>query len=211
MSLIINSLLEKHAEEMPIHTITGWNKADVRHAGGWQRHLSLVTGVHGWSWLSYRAFLLIDEAQETYWDDELWAAFFKSVEPGSNPYIILFTSYCVPNTGSPYLYERKYVTVPMSFAAEQQISLLPSNHEMWPWNSVSLLLSRDEAKCLVAKAILGVESSSVGLTDSFQEGIFRCSNGHIGVLKSLVEILLLSEVCCTPYMVSFLFQNKILT
>ncbi|BCS25822.1 uncharacterized protein APUU_50533A [Aspergillus puulaauensis] len=83
----------------------------------------------------------------------------------------------------------------MSFGPEAQIYLSPgADQDLWPWGPVGLQLRKDEAKHLVleyaAEIISPFISPSVSLTDDFQESLFRCSSGHIGVLRSLTEALL---------------------
>lgn len=200
MNLTVNALLKKYGKTMPIHTITGWKEEDIRHARRWEQYLYLVTGVQGYDWSRYPAFLLIDEAQQSYWDEGLWSAFFKSIEWRAYPYIILFTSCCLQDTSSPDIYDNPYSVVPMSFGPEAQISMRPGEKQMmWPWGPVGLQLRENEAKHLVTDHAAEIISSSVSLTDDLQESLFRCSNGHIGVLQSLTEALLLNEVCYPLY------------
>lgn len=213
MNLTVNSLLKKYGKTMPIHTLTGWNKGDVRRVGFYDRYLQLVTGVHGEDWGIYPAFLLIDEAQQSHWDEGLWSAFFKSIGGWRHgPYIILFTSCCLPGTSSPHIYFRPYSVVPMSFGPDAQISLRPGEKQgFWPWDPVGLQLRKDEAKHIVTVYAAEIISSSVSLTDDLQESLFRCSSGHIGVLRSLTEVLLLNEVCYPLYMAHTLYSISMLT
>ena len=69
-------------------------------------------GFRGDNWLTYRAYLLLDEAQVSYWDGELWFNLFKRIQSieyygskpiiicvickkirVSHPFVILFSSY----------------------------------------------------------------------------------------------------------------------
>lgn len=99
MDLVVNKLLEKYGQTMPIHVLLGWDKENVRGATGWSAYLKRETDVHDDKWLTYPAYLLLDEAQQSYWDGDLWADLFKRVEPGASPFIILFTSYGSPHRG----------------------------------------------------------------------------------------------------------------
>ncbi len=213
MNLTVNSLLKKYGKTMPIHTLTGWNEEDVRRVGFYDRYLQLVTGVHGEDWGIYPAFLLIDEAQQSYWDEVLWSAFFKSIGGWRHGlYIILFTSCCLSGTSSPHIYFRPYSVVPMSFGPDAQISLRPGEKQGFrPWDPVGLQLWKDEAKHIVTDYAAEIISSSVSLTDDLQESLFRCSSGHIGLLRSLTEALLLNEVCYPLYMAHTLYSISMLT
>ncbi|RAQ48713.1 hypothetical protein AFGD_010739 [Aspergillus flavus] len=96
MKLMVNKLLEMNGPTKSIHVLTGWDKQEVCGAPGWARYLGQKTGVHGEEWLSNPAYLLLDEAQQTYWDSGLWASFFKSAGPGWSVFIVLFMSYGSP-------------------------------------------------------------------------------------------------------------------
>ena len=126
MELVANKLLKIYGHEHPIHILYGWNQKDVQQAAGWNAYLKQETGVRGDHWRSYRACLLLDEAQPSYWDDELWAALFKSILPVVGyPFVILFSSYGSPGRGYEGFDEQKHRKTPMVFAAEQQIAMRP--------------------------------------------------------------------------------------
>ncbi|KAF5865905.1 hypothetical protein ETB97_001973 [Aspergillus alliaceus] len=149
MNLVVNKLLERYGQATPIHSLTGWDPKISKI--GWAAHLEQETGVHGRSWINYRAYLLLDEAQQSYWDHEIWADFFKRIEPGTSPFIILFMSYGSPHRGFLGFGKEEHVQTLMVFAAEQQISLRPAEgvetHSLGPlpWRPVGLLLDEDEA------------------------------------------------------------------
>jgi hypothetical protein len=71
MQLVANKLLEKYGQTTPIHTLCGWNREQVSRATGWNAYLKQETGVRGVDWPTYPAYLLLDEAQQSYWDDQL--------------------------------------------------------------------------------------------------------------------------------------------
>lgn len=78
---------------LPVFTLTGWKESIVVSNGGWEKYLVKLTGISGWGDLGgLKAMLLIGEAQETYWDGDLWTAFFKEISWGIDPYVILFSS-----------------------------------------------------------------------------------------------------------------------
>lgn len=91
MRLLCNRLFL--TENLPIHVLINWRMEVVEAVGSWEEFL-------GRRWLSYPAFLLLDEAQEGNWDSEVWAAFFKSIEKLKHgPSVILFSSYGSPGGG----------------------------------------------------------------------------------------------------------------
>ncbi|KAL3480195.1 hypothetical protein BJX99DRAFT_254788 [Aspergillus californicus] len=197
MNLLINTLLEWR-KTMPIHTLTGWNRTDVESAGGWKWHLAQKTGQHGDNWLQHPAYLLIDDAQETYWDEELWSGFFNNVNFASSSCIVLFTSFCLPDSGSSGLFERKSTAVPMALSPAQQISFCAGYHVITsPWTPIGLQLSQSEAEALV----LTHASPFTFLSEGLKISIFQDSNGHIGALITMVHTILQGAVHCpeSPY------------
>lgn len=193
MNLVANTLLERYGQATPIHSVTGWDKEISK--SGWAAHLQQVTGVHGRSWIGYSAYLLLDEAQQSFWDHELWTDFFKRIEPGTSPFIILFMSYGSPNRGFPGFNKEEHVQTPMVFATEQQISLQPEkciethSLRLLPWKPVGLLLDEDEAIEVVGRYTSVIIRSSIALTPDLKRGFFACSNGHVGLLTSLIRVL----------------------
>lgn len=89
-----NHFLKHHAER-PLFVITGWDQEKVERAGGWELHVRAITGISGQTWRATEAVLLLDEAQCSYWDLNLWSVFFKAVhgEQGLGPWVSLFASY----------------------------------------------------------------------------------------------------------------------
>ncbi|KAB8228966.1 uncharacterized protein BDW43DRAFT_322502 [Aspergillus alliaceus] len=183
----------RYGQATPIHSLTGWDPKISKI--GWAAHLEQETGVHGRSWINYRAYLLLDEAQQSYWDHEIWADFFKRIEPGTSPFIILFMSYGSPHRGFSGFGKEEHVQTLMVFAAEQQISLRPAEgvetHSLGllPWRPVGLLLDEDEAMEVVGCYASIVIRPSIALTPDLKQGFFACSNGHVGLLTSLTRVL----------------------
>ncbi|KAL4936667.1 hypothetical protein BDV06DRAFT_216484 [Aspergillus oleicola] len=193
MNLVANTLLERHGQATPIHSLTGWDTRISK--SGWAAHLEQETGVHGRSWITYPAYLLLDEAQQSYWDHELWADLFKRIEPGTSPFIILFMSYGLPHRGFPGFDEEEHVQTPVVFATEQQISLQPEERfethslGLLPWRPVGLLLDEDEAMEVVGRYASVAIRPYIALTPDLKRGFFACSNGHVGLLTSLTRVL----------------------
>ncbi|KAL4782898.1 hypothetical protein BJX76DRAFT_349047 [Aspergillus varians] len=192
MNLVANTLLERYSQATPIHSLTGWDPKIIK--SGWAAHLEQETGVHGRNWITYPAYLLLDEAQQSYWDRELWADFFKRIEPGTSPFIILFMSYGSPHRGFPG-FDEEHVQTPMVFATKQQISLQaderiePDNSGLLPWRPVGLLLDENEAMEVVGRYASVVIRPSIALTLDLKRGFFACSNGHVGLLTGLTRVL----------------------
>ena len=199
MQLVANKLLQMHGHEPPVHILTGWDKEEVR-AAGWNAYLEKQTGVCGYGWLTHQAYLLLDEAQESYWDGELWAALFKSIQRAvRNPFVILFLSYGSPDRGYAGFDGEKHITTPMVFAPEQQISLRPekdfdNNPQIFIQSGKSaklhtcrpagLLLKEDEAIDILTRY-----TSFLSLSADLKRELFLISDGHVGLLIGLINVL----------------------
>jgi len=204
MQLVANKLLEKYGQTTPIHTLSGWNKDEVKEATGWNAYLKQETGVDGEKWPTNPAYLLLDEAQQSYWNDQLWADLFKAIQPAvGNPFVILFSSYGSPNRGFAG-FEEVHIKTPMVFADGQQISLRPDESighyppsRMWSSESteyhtcrpVGLLLDEDEAIDVVTRYAPAAIHPSPSLSADLKKGIFLFSEGHAGLLTSLVSAI----------------------
>ncbi|RDW76434.1 uncharacterized protein DSM5745_06426 [Aspergillus mulundensis] len=183
MHLMVNTLLKKYDDTLPIHTITGWNMDVVTDAGGWNPYLKTVTGVAGNDWHTNTAFLLIDEAHQLYGDLLIWADFFGRICSSSSSRIVLFTSY-----GLPHHVEYHSEISPQRMLSEQE-QLTPLS--MKPFG---LYLLSDEAKEFVIKyASEYMPSSSINFTKALHDALLEGSNWHIGILKGLVDMLLQSN------------------
>ncbi|KAL2832480.1 hypothetical protein BDW59DRAFT_169350 [Aspergillus cavernicola] len=189
MNLTVNKLLEYYPAT-PIYRISGWERESVCNANGWAAHLEAQTGIHGHQLLTHRAYLLLDEAQESYWDGELWADLFKAVEPASQVHIILFMSYGSPTRGFNGFSQKKYVKTPMIFSMDQQISLKPDENIEFPWKPVGLLLDEDEVYEVVDRYVpTFIPDCRAILTQDLKQGFFLTSSGHVGLLTSLTHAL----------------------
>ena len=198
MNLVTNKLLEKYGQKIPIYTLSGWDQNAVEKATGWNAYLKQETGIYGNNWPTYPAYLLLDEAQQSCWDGQLWPDLFKRVEPdvGRSPFIILFSSYGSPGRGFTGCDEEEYIPTPMVFAAEQQISLRPDENieeygpiEWRSWKPVGLLLDEDEAIDILTRYTSATIYPPPSLSADLKKGFFIISNGHVGLLTSLVRVL----------------------
>jgi hypothetical protein len=202
MRLVANKLLKMYSRESPIYILYGWDMEKISKVG-WNAYLYQETGVSGNDWLTHRAYLLLDEAQESYGDSELWAAFFKSIERYVDaPFVILFSSYGSPGRGFEGFGGQEHIKTPMVFAPKQQISLRPEKDfddnlpifiqsgkstELHTCRPVGLLLGEDEAMDILTQYAI---ESSLSLSADLKKELFLISDGHVGLLTSLVDILL---------------------
>jgi len=204
MELVANKLLKTYGHEFPIHVVNGWDENRVGKVG-WNKYLKQLTGVYGDDWRNYPAYLLLDEAQQSYWDDELWAAFFKSIMPiPGAPFVILFSSYGSPNTGFASLGGQKHRKTPMNFATEQQISMRPmesiedneriltQSGKTTKWHicrPVGLLLEEDEAIDVLTRYLRATMQPCPSISAGLKKELFLITDGHVGCITSLVRII----------------------
>lgn len=95
-------------------------------SGGWETYLELRTGVSGLGWPSREAYLLIDEAQQSYWDSGLWIGLFKAIaRRGQGPRMITFSSFGSPTGGYQGIDRTRgrFFQTPMVVGAAQKISM----------------------------------------------------------------------------------------
>lgn len=196
MNLLANELLARHSGETPVHIITGWDEKQVEKAGGWNNYLMQETGIEGRAWPTSPAYLLLDEAQESYWDTTLWSAFFKAIIPfnaAESPCVMLFASYGSPGRGNSGFYEQKYFKTPMDFGPSQLISMRAEESfdeeamDCDDQNGLGLLLDAEEATDVVKKYIDAVGPPS--LSKDLMDELFLISNGHVGCLTALMGVL----------------------
>ena len=115
-----NELVRRNEQ---VFYIDGWKRDDVERAGGWSRYLESRTGVKGTNWNQHRAWLLLDEAQQSCWDEDLFSGFFKSIEihDKHSAYVILFASYGSAGHALEKSQGKGHFRTPMHFPPEQVI------------------------------------------------------------------------------------------
>ncbi|PYI26287.1 hypothetical protein BP00DRAFT_430457 [Aspergillus indologenus CBS 114.80] len=192
--MLANELLARYPQT-PVYLLCGWEWDDVRIAGGWARYLQQQLGTHGRRLITHPGFLLLDEAQQTYWNTQLWTDLFKSITGSSAVKIVVFACY-----GSPGAEPGRATTTmrelpgqtPMVFHPHQQISLRPEETEETAprWKPVGLLLDEIEAHEILDRYVPNTVSDGANiLTEELKHGLFLVSGGHAGLLVSLADAL----------------------
>ncbi|RAH63999.1 uncharacterized protein BO66DRAFT_406762 [Aspergillus aculeatinus CBS 121060] len=192
--VLANELLARYPQT-PVYLLCGWEWDDVRFAGGWALYLQQQLGTHGHRLITHPGFLLLDEAQQTYWDTQLWTDLFKSITGSSAVKVVLFTCYgsagSEPGWATTTMRELPGKT-PMVFKPHQQISLRPEESEETAprWKPVGLLLDETEAHEILDRYVPIVISNGADiLTKELKHGLFLVSGGHAGLLVSLADAL----------------------
>lgn len=90
----------------------------------------------------------------------------------------------------------EHVKTPMVFGAEQQISLRPDEDiedygpdSLLSWRPVGLLLDENEAMDVMTRYASIIIRPSLSLTSDLKKGFFLSSDGHVGLLTSLIRVL----------------------
>jgi hypothetical protein len=109
--------------------------------------------------------LILDEAQLSYWDHDLWLIFFKSIGPSTPYMVILFASY--GSAGRNLLSS----STPFRVEEDQLVGLTRGSMA----SSVGLLLTREEMEGVVETKFLE-HRFDVSMLDY----IYSLTSGHVG-------------------------------
>ncbi|PYI23954.1 hypothetical protein BO99DRAFT_418681 [Aspergillus violaceofuscus CBS 115571] len=192
MKLMANELLKRYPDT-PLYILSGWPERQVRAAGGWVRYFQqqLNICISGDELEAFPSFILLDEAQESYWDTDLWVQLFKSIEKTVSVHFVLFTCY-----GSGMVHggggQNLPTQTPMNFQLYQQISLRPEEgiYHHSGRKEVGLLLNEDEAYQVLDQYVpSNISNGADILTKELKRGLYLASGGHVGLLVSLVDAL----------------------
>lgn len=124
---------------------------------------------------------IMDEAQATYYDTQLWLTFFKAQSNRQyGPRICLFASYGSPQTG---LIEAPYGT-PLRFGPQQCVSILKPRVKDAP--DVHLFYNEEEFKDAIQKCCSG-PWSTFDMDPEACDYLYFMTNGHPGAVSSLVS------------------------
>lgn len=140
--------------------------------------------------LAKDSLVLIDDAQSSYYDDQLWSC-FKVLEMDSALFV-LFSSYGSPGT---YPAEVKTGTPPI-FCPAQRISLQQESSDDDDDDDetpVRILLENDEAHDLLSRLLLS-QPTQPTLTNDLIDYVILISGGHAGALAGLLETIILDPV-----------------
>lgn len=149
-------------------------------------------------------YLLFDNAQDTYWDSDLWEYYFKDkVQRGSGPFAILFCSYGSP-TYRPVLYARG---APLVIEACARMSLQPAICTHPRHSPVGLLFSREEFNEAIDR-YKGPDRDAVRMDEELRELLFVWTMGHPGAVADLL-FMLAHEARCS--VASLLNSSSLLT
>ncbi|KAF8416586.1 hypothetical protein EV426DRAFT_685726, partial [Tirmania nivea] len=181
--------IEGLADGPSVFQINGWARDRVMaSSSGWADYIFKQTkGLDVWD-RSLDYFLLVDEAQSTYWDDQFWSGFIKEVAQGSwaggKHYVVLFSSY-----GSVSLPD---AITPPYLGPEKTVSLRSDPNDPHP---VALLLNPEEfIDALERKAKDPRLNLPLKYTEQVATALYHATQGHAGALHSLIASFTSSPV-----------------
>lgn len=134
---------------------------------------------------STRFFLIVDEAQSSYWDSSFWLI-LKDIKPETRFHVITFASYgsVGHNIGDP--------STPILISSHQNISLIAVDHG--DGTPIGLLLTRREFDELLTKVFVDHYFDT-----SFLDGVYNITNGHVGACEDFLRVVRADEVIRYPY------------
>ncbi|RPB18160.1 hypothetical protein L211DRAFT_815718 [Terfezia boudieri ATCC MYA-4762] len=163
-----------------VFRINGWAQGRVAESKGWANHISRETEGLDVRDASVAYVILLDEAQSTYWDDQLWSEFVKELSQGSwnakHHYLVMFSSY-----GSVSLPD---AITPPHITAHQLVSLRPNNDHPYP---LGLLLSEEEFTDALARKCRHHKPKPIQFTEDVSSVLYAVTQGHAGALHSLID------------------------
>ncbi|TDL27128.1 hypothetical protein BD410DRAFT_486230 [Rickenella mellea] len=138
----------------------------------------------GWTW-GDNSVVIIDEAQQTYWDGSLWDDYFKPLcnDPiNRENRIIIFSSYGSPNRA---MAGGTLWDVPSANRISFHETIPPPGHE-----PVGLFFTKDEFKDYVSRrTILHQHKFDSQLLDE----IFNLTAGHVGAFEEMFRTLVAQD------------------
>jgi hypothetical protein len=150
---------------------------------GYGMHWEAFLLKSGWT-DKMRSFLIIDEAQTSYWDVSLWNDLFKQYSDFKIIHIILFASY-----GSPEPTVPNDIT-PWDIPQEHRITLHASNPDKGI-PPVGLFFTEFEAM----SAALHIDGD---ISSTIIKNAYNLTLGHTGAFRAIIDIVLASDVSQMP-------------
>lgn len=162
-----------------LHTCLKERGALVYAIDGWKNdkpHMEILQEICGAFDSTRPTYLLFDEAQDTYLDDQLWNHFFKSVRSMTNMHVALFCSY---GSASSRVKDSSYGT-PDKFDEYHRLTLYPTAE-----TPLGLFLSYHELDDLIFRF-----PRQLILADDVKKEILAWSAGHVGAIEYLLDSIL---------------------
>jgi hypothetical protein len=185
---LLHRFILRESPRTRVYRINGWPQLEFN---GFWRRIRQITGDLPDD-LS-PAYLLFDEAQETYHDDGLWNGFFKSLDSLAGWRVILFCSFGSP---SRHAGPQKYGTPAVQSPSQR---LLLRSTEDFPFG---LLLSYEEVEQVI-------EKYNLNLAKNVCHAIFDWTGGHAGCVGYLLNSIRSKVRQCFVTLLSFTYTYDV--
>jgi len=130
-----------------------------------------------------KTYLLFDNAQDTYWDTDLWENFFKDrVQLKVGPTAVLFCSYGSPSY-RPIQYKHG---TPLRLAPCARMSLKPTHCDHDYHKPFSLLFSRPEFEQAIT-LVKTFDGQRLQMENILRDTVFTWTAGHAGAVGGILE------------------------
>jgi len=193
LALLLKGYYTKRKEAVVF--INGWHNVGIPTAYLIsQCEASGYKGIGTDDFLSMKVVFLIDEAQLSYYDTDLWTGIIKTQSGRSyGPKFCLFSSYGSPANG-PSKYPMRIT--PHQFGPSQRVSIIAS-----PFadnGGICLFYNWDEFEDVVSK-ICSNPTSTFALDPDAREYLYSITNGHPGATDALVKFIFRVCMSCSIY------------
>jgi hypothetical protein len=132
-----------------------------------------------------KTYLLFDNAQDTYWDTDLWENFFKDrAQLNLGPITALFCSYGSPSY-RPVQYNHG---TPLALPPCARISLRPTPCDHDHHAPFGLWFSRPEFEQVIER-VKTFDGQPFQMDDELRDMLFTWTAGHAGAVDGLVDSL----------------------
>jgi energy-coupling factor transporter ATP-binding protein EcfA2 len=165
------------------------SKAEMEAHGGWKAFLMKKCGILDEDLLFVSpVFVLIDEAQTTYWDFLLWNEGLKTVAGRlSGMSFLIASSYGSPSSSQPLPAvpsQSDFQFTPIHFGKDHMVGLRPDDED----GSVGLFFSNAEFEELLKR------HSDLVLLKTAKDFLYRLTGGHPGALVDMLMYIKHSPV-----------------
>jgi hypothetical protein len=168
-----------HEPTTDVFTIPAWYTKDTITINDWKIELQR----RGWV-EENKSVIILDEAQVSYSDADLWKNFFKSIHEYPFCRVIIFASYGNPTT------QIEIRGTPIIIPDKQRVTLRAIRHnDNLP--AAGLLFTRTEFNDLVSVMYSPPEYV---FDISFFDSLFNLTEGHIGAITDFIRIILTDNV-----------------
>ncbi|KAF8237952.1 hypothetical protein L208DRAFT_433834 [Tricholoma matsutake] len=172
LAKLLHAYIHDNEPDIVVARLAAWNPEN-KLPDGWRRWLAD-------SWDAQKgSFLIVDEAQLSYWDMSFWMD-IKAIGPNNHFHLITFASYG-SSGGSDSL------MIPHTPHQAQVVGL----HAIDPGDgiSVGLLLTQEEFYDFVEKRF-----GRNRFSPEFLESIYELTTGHVGACEDVLEVIQVHDV-----------------